>query len=145
MSNYFSTSRNILDSFEYTETNDEFLMLIEILQEVPLLPIFGEFNRNEIKDDLAFNPYILSSAYNESGIFEEIIYERINNNYQIVKPKDHVDYYNKKFFDLKKSKIICLYLLSQLIQLNYLTGDSTMLFLLKTKITKLRFTTIATK
>lgn len=100
-------------------------MLLELLTQVPLLPIFGEFDKNEISENFVFQPYSISSLSTECNIFEEIVYERINNNYQIVKMKNHSDDFNKKI-DLNKSKNKLLNF--KLILFNFSIGDFIMKF-----------------
>lgn len=101
-------------------------MLLEILTEVPLLPLFGDFDKKEMSEDLAFFTYIISSLNNDTSIFEEIICERINNNYQIVKPKiNHNDLLNKNIFNLKKGKTDFFKKYPQWILFNYSIEDFT--------------------
>jgi hypothetical protein len=79
-------------------------MLYELLTEVPILPLFSEFETLEINDDVVITPYSISSMSYDNSVLEEIIYERINNGYKVIKPKSHTSVYNA-VIDLKKSKL----------------------------------------
>ncbi len=71
---------------------------------ISILPIFGEFDNFESNDNIVFWTYSMSSSLSDRRVLEEIIYERINNNYQIIKPKSdnengnyQVDINNSKY------------------------------------------------
>jgi hypothetical protein len=103
-----SKSRDTLHSFEFFDNSDDYAMIVELLTQVPLLPIFGEFNPDEMKEDVRMSPHYLGSLNNDCSILEEIVFERLNNNYQIVKPKAHSEVYNK-IYDLKNISSIQLF------------------------------------
>lgn len=103
-----SKSRDMLHSFEFTDNSDDYSKIVELLTQVPLLPIFGEFNPDEMKEDVRMSPHYLGSLNNDCSILEEIVFERLNNNYQIVKPKAHSEVYNK-IYDLKNISSIQLF------------------------------------
>jgi hypothetical protein len=101
--------RNLVLAFEFSETEDDFLKLLELLLQVPLLPIFGEFDTHAIKDDVGLNIHSVTTPLNSDiNILEEIIFERINNNYQIVRNTNLTENHNKPL-DLKNIDSILLF------------------------------------
>jgi len=41
-----------LSNYEFTEGLEDYECFIELIKEIPLLPIFGDFNPNEKRDDV---------------------------------------------------------------------------------------------
>jgi len=49
-----NSTKNVLANFEFNENLDDYECFIELVKEIPLLPIFGDFNPNEKRDDVIF-------------------------------------------------------------------------------------------
>lgn len=48
-----NSTRNLLENYEFFEYYDDYECFIQLMKEIPLLPIFGDFNTNEKRDDVS--------------------------------------------------------------------------------------------